>query len=151
MDAYVAKPLRPDELFATIDELCRQGDAVPLPEAPAVPPPRTVDLKVLLAGFGGNRGLVDEVVDVFLEDTPKMLERIRSAARARDAVELASAAHALKGSAGLFSQGAAYQSARNLEHLAKSGDFSKVDAACADVEADVSQLMAELRHLRGQG
>jgi HPt (histidine-containing phosphotransfer) domain-containing protein len=87
-------------------------------------------------------------VDVFLEDAPVMLTRLRTAARAHDRVALAGAAHAIKGSAGLFSQGAAYESAKRLEQLAKAGDLSKADAACADVEADVSQLMAELRHLR---
>jgi CheY-like chemotaxis protein len=152
MDAYVSKPLRPEELFSTIDALCASGDSAstgsPATEKPAPPVASTIDLDALLAGFGGNRRLVNEVVDVFLEDAPKMLDRIRAAARVRDLVELASAAHALKGSGGLFSQGAAYQSARRLEQLAKSGDAEKADAACADVEADVSQLMAELRHLR---
>ena len=150
MDGYVAKPLRPDELFSTIDELCGQSEAAARPAAPAAQPPGTVDLDALLAGFGGSRRLVNEVVDVFLEDAPVMLTRLRDAARAHNSEELAGAAHAIKGSAGLFSQGRAYESAKRLEHLAKSGDLSKADAACADVEADVSQLMAELRHLRAR-
>ena len=58
------------------------------------------------------------------------------------------AAHAIKGSAGLFSLGRAYLSARQLEQQAKTGDLKTADAACADVEADVSQLLAELRVLR---
>ena len=153
MDGYVSKPLRPDELFSTIDHLCGMAGASEPGSEPAAPsappPPRTIDLDALLAGFGGNRRLVNEVVDVFLEDGPKMLERIKTAARAHDAVELASAAHALKGAAGLFSQGAAYESAKRLEHLAKAGDHGAADAACTDVEADVSLLMAELRSLRG--
>jgi CheY-like chemotaxis protein len=151
MDGYVSKPLKPDELFSTMDALSgpiASSNAPATAPAPASEPPRTVDLDVLLAGFGGNRRLVNEVVDVFLEDAPAMLTRLRDAARTRDTTQLAEAAHAIKGSAGLFSQGAAYQSARRLEHLVKSGDLTKVDAACADVEADVAQLMAELRHLR---
>ena len=97
-----------------------------------------------------SRRLVNEVVDVFLEDAPVMLTRLRDAARAHNSEELAGAAHAIKGSAGLFSQGPAYESAKRLEHLAKAGDLTKADAACADVEADVSQLMAELRNLRAR-
>jgi two-component system sensor histidine kinase/response regulator len=149
MDAYVSKPLRPDELFSNIDALCAlPGSAGSAAQPPAPPLPRTVDLDSLLTGFGGNRKLVREVVDVFIEDTPKMLERLRAACRGNDAVELASAAHAIKGSAGLFSQGAVYQSARRVEQLAKAGDLQQADAACADVEADLAQLLAELRHLR---
>jgi CheY-like chemotaxis protein len=138
MDGYVAKPLRPDELFATIDSLCTAPDSGNF----------AVDLDALLAGFGGSAPLVREVVDVFLEDAPAMLTRLRQAARVRDAHELAAAAHAIKGSAGLFSLGRAYLSARRLEQQARTGDVTTVDAACADVEADVSQLLAELRVLR---
>jgi PAS domain S-box-containing protein len=151
MDGYVSKPLRPDELFSTMDTLTAPVQPPQIPaKAPVVHAPPTVDLDALLAGFGGSRRLVDEVVDVFLEDAPVMLTRLRNAARAHDSAELASAAHAIKGSAGLFSQGSAYESAKRLEHLAKTGDLTKADAACADVEADVSQLMAELRHLRAR-
>jgi hypothetical protein len=32
--------------------------------------------------------------------------------------------------------------------LARTGDLATADASCADVEADVAQLMAELRDLR---
>jgi HPt (histidine-containing phosphotransfer) domain-containing protein len=89
-------------------------------------------------------------VDVFLQDAPAMLTRVRDAARAHDAAGLAAAAHAIKGAAGLFSQADAYQSARRLEELGRTGDLSAADAACADVEADLSQLVAELRDLRDE-
>jgi two-component system sensor histidine kinase/response regulator len=151
MDGYISKPLRPDELFATIDSLCAPpgeaaGAAVDAPAAPA--PVRSVDLDQLLAGFNGNTRLVRDVVDVFLQDAPETLARIRDAARARDARALGAAAHTLKGSAGLFAQGRAYESARRLEQVARAGDLAGADAACAAVEADVSRLMAELRDLR---
>jgi PAS domain S-box-containing protein len=149
MDAYVSKPLRPDELFSTIDSFRAPTRRLkPTPEALGPDVPRTVDVAALLAGFGGRSRLVQEVVDVFLEDAPVMLTRLRDAARDSNAVELAAAAHAIKGAAGLFSQGHAYESARRLELQARAGDLTTVDAACADVEADVSQLMAELRDLR---
>jgi hypothetical protein len=61
---------------------------------------------------------------------------------------VAAAAHAIKGATGLFAQGPAYQSARRLEEQARAGDLTAADAASADVEADVSRLMAELRDLR---
>jgi HPt (histidine-containing phosphotransfer) domain-containing protein len=89
-----------------------------------------------------------DVVYVFLQDAPETLARIRDAARTRDARALGAAAHTLKGSAGLFAQGRAYESARRLEQVARAGDLAGADAACAAVEADVSRLMAELRDLR---
>jgi len=148
MDAYVAKPLRVDELFAAIAALCapRATAAGPVPDAPAP----SVDAAALLAGFNGDAKLVQDVAEVFLQDGPVMLARLRDAARNRDATALAATAHAIKGSAGLFSQGPAYRSARRLEERARAGDLTTADTLCADVEADVSRLMAELRDLRNE-
>jgi two-component system, sensor histidine kinase and response regulator len=149
MDAYVSKPIRPDELFAAIDAMCPPPDGgSPPPGASAASHPGVVDLDALVKGFDGNRRLVGEVIDVFLQDAPAMLTRLQSAARARHAGDLVAAAHAIKGAAGLFSLGPAYQSASRLEQTARSSELTAADAACADVEADVSQLMAELRDVR---
>ena len=100
-----------------------------------------------MASFGGKATLVADVVGVFLADTPTMLERLRKAARAGDADEVAAAAHAIKGAAGLFSQGKAFECARRLEKVARAGDLSSIDAVCADLETAVSGLTDELRDL----
>ena len=151
MDEYVSKPLRPDALFSTIDALCGprgRSARKATSGAPSSPTsPGTVDRRTLLASFGGRAQLVKEVVDVFLEDAPVMMARLTTAARAQDVTEVAAAAHAIKGSAGLFSQGPVYESARRLEQIAKTADMSGVDAACAEVEGHVTSLMAELRAL----
>ena len=100
-----------------------------------------------MASFGGKARLLADVVGVFLADAPAMLERLRRAARAGDADEVAAAAHAIKGAAGLFSQGDAFECARRLEKIARAGDLSSTDAACADLENAVSGLTEELRGL----
>ena len=151
MDAYVSKPVRADELFSAIDAIAgSRAPAAASPETPAPPPDQKdettapVDRSALLAGFGGRGDLVKEVIDVFLTDAPVMLTRLNEAARASNAVELAAAAHAIKGSAGLFSQGQAYDDARALELRARGGDISAADRACQDIERSVSRLMTEL-------
>ncbi|MBF8301155.1 MAG: barA 2, partial [Acidobacteria bacterium] len=150
MDAYVSKPLRPQELFSAIDLICapsgRSGSGGATASAPE--PARKVDRAVLLASFGGKAALLADVVGVFLADMPIMLGRLRTAARAGDADEVAAAAHAIKGAAGLFSQGEACERARRLEQIAHAGDLPSIDAACADLEQAVSALIEELRDLR---
>jgi HPt (histidine-containing phosphotransfer) domain-containing protein len=101
-----------------------------------------------LSGFGGRADLVTEVIDVFLADTPAMIARLRRAASESDAAEIAAAAHAIKGSAGLFSQGEAYEHARALEARARSGDATNALAACDEIDASLSRLTSELRGLR---
>jgi HPt (histidine-containing phosphotransfer) domain-containing protein len=78
------------------------------------------------------------------------LTRLRHAGTGTDASELAAAAHAIKGSAGLFSQGEVYERARALEIRARSGDASNAAAACDEIDASLSRLVSELRTLRNR-
>jgi len=153
MDAYVSKPVRAEELFAAIDAIAGSpASAAPPSETPAPPPGQanvsSVDRSALLAGFGGRGDLVKQVIDVFLTDAPVMLARLQEAARASNPADLAAAAHAIKGSAGLFSQGKVYDDARALELRARGGDIAAADRACQDIERSVSSLMTELESLR---
>ena len=74
-----------------------------------------------------------------------MMARLKEALRTGNAVEAAAAAHALKGSVGLFSQGQAYEEARRLEQLGRDGELGEA-AAVLELEA-LSTLMTELRAL----
>jgi two-component system, sensor histidine kinase and response regulator len=148
MDAYVAKPVRAAELFAAIDVVIAGSPPSPRPALSPDTTVSTVNVSTLLSGFGGRSDLVAEVIDVFLADAPVMLTRLRHAGAGADASELAAAAHAIKGSAGLFSQGEAYERARTLETRARSGDASNAVAACEELEASVSRLLSELRGIR---
>ena len=156
MDAYVSKPLRPAELLAAIDGVFASKNLVPhsgpelrhqTPRTPAEP---ALDGPALLAGFRGNRRLLGEVIDVFLADTPKLMAAIQRAAEGRDAKALASSAHALKGSIGLFAQQEAYQIARRLERTATGGDLTGVQDACAALEREIAGLRGQLGKLRKQ-
>jgi two-component system, sensor histidine kinase and response regulator len=149
MDAYVAKPVRSDELFAAIDAIITPSSE------PNAPPPTsaaraggTIDLSALLENFGGRGDLVRDVVDVFLVDAPIMLTRLDNAVSSGNASDIAAAAHAIKGSAGLFSQGEAYTNARTLETRARAGDVGDGAHTAGEIAAAVSRLMDELRDLR---
>jgi CheY-like chemotaxis protein len=146
MDAYVSKPLRADELFATIDSLVAPAPA----EAPTSAVTGPIDAEALLANFGGRADLLKQVVDVFLEDTPSLLSRIGVALRAGNSADVVAAAHALKGSVGLFSQGPAYDDARRMEHLGRSGELADGEAVRAQLDTSVTTLMSDLRALVGR-
>jgi PAS domain S-box-containing protein len=155
MDAYVSKPIRADELFASIDRLAagrptQGGDsAAEAPPGAQPAPDRTpLDRAALVAAFGGNEALVAEVMDVFAAEAPKLLAEVARAAADTEAAALASAAHALKGSIGLFTTGAAYQAARRLEQMGKTGSLDDIETACAALEREAARLGEELRELR---
>jgi CheY-like chemotaxis protein len=153
MDAYVSKPVRAEELFSAIDAITgSRTSAEPSPETPSPQADQktvsSFEPSALLAGFGGRGDLVKQVIDVFLTDAPLMITRLNQAARVGNAADLAAAAHAIKGSAGLFSQGKAYEDAHALELRARDGDISAADRACRDIELSVSRLMSELESIR---
>jgi HPt (histidine-containing phosphotransfer) domain-containing protein len=106
-----------------------------------------MNTETLLANFGGRADLLKQVIDVFLEDTPTLLSRVEHALRAGNGAEVAAAAHAIKGSVGLFSQGPAYEDARRLEQLGRGGELGAGEAARAQLDASISALMSELRAL----
>jgi PAS domain S-box-containing protein len=150
MDGYVSKPLRPTELFATIGAvLGPPGGAEPGANAPSGgPAPPPLDATALLAGFGGNRKLLGEVIDLFLADTPRILDEARLALERRDAPGLAASAHALKGSLGLFAQTGAYEAARRLEAAARAGELAGIDDGFAELEESARQLSEDVRTVR---
>jgi len=146
MDAYVPKPLRAEDLFAAIDSVVAQREPSAATATTPVPSDK-VDRAALLEGFGGRADLLKHVVEVFLEDGPATLTRLKAAIEAGNAAEVAAIAHSLKGSVGLFSQGQAFEGARRLEQVGKSGDLSQADAVRAEIEESVSRLTTELRAL----
>jgi two-component system sensor histidine kinase/response regulator len=136
MDAYVSKPLRSDDLLATIDALLAPEHRRSSIDAPA-----------LVADFGNNAAVLAEVIRVFLSDAPGQAAALRAATQAADAGSIVVAAHALKGSVGLFSKGAAYEAARALEHAARAGDLTGVDARSAGVQEELTRVCADLEAL----
>jgi two-component system, sensor histidine kinase and response regulator len=170
MDGYVSKPLRPDELLATIDGLVtsssarrspsrRTGASASLagslgPEGkPATTEPIdriSLNADALIAGFGGNKKVLREVIDIFLVDGPELMHAVQSALQAGDGPGVASSAHALKGSVGLFVQSGAFETVRQVERIAKAGELQNLGALYTSLDADMTTLYAGLRDLRRQ-
>jgi CheY-like chemotaxis protein len=153
MDDYVSKPLRAEELFATIDRVCGTAHGKPAPAAPSEPVPSiddSVEAQALLDSFGHNRKLLCEVIDVFLGDATGMLSVLEHAFARRDTDAIASAAHALKGSVGLFTKGRAFEAASRLEHRARAGDVGNISADVAALRDDVDGLLRSLADVRAR-
>ena len=144
MDDYVSKPIRAEELLGTIDRIGGQAAGEepgrpkrhPAPARASAPPPRDRHAgnrrreRVRAAhrprarcspASAATSTLLREVVSVFLADTPKQVAALDAAVRSRDAAAIAASAHALKGSAGLFSKAGPYDAARALEQAARQG------------------------------
>lgn len=71
-----------------------------------------IDERELLDRLDGDTDLLAELVPLFLDDYPLLLEEIRSAIEKTDLEQLRRAAHTLKGTVSNFSAYLAYEAAR---------------------------------------
>lgn len=96
----------------------------------------------------GQPDIVTEFIDVYLEDLPARMDRLRAAVTAAKVQEVRSAAHAIKGSAG--SVGAVLVAAlcAQLEENARAGTTDGADGLLGRVEVEVHRATAELKKLR---
>jgi PAS domain S-box-containing protein len=144
MDGYLAKPLDPKIFLQTVERAAlpgHKGEADPGTSTSE----RAADESTLLARFNGDRKLVLTLVTAFREDCPRMMVRIRSAIRMRNAAALADAAHALKGSIGNFGVSSAFENAREVEKLAREGKLDGAREQCRMLEKRVAAFLLALQ------
>ena len=134
MDDYLAKPIRPDTLRAAVaDKAHRQVERSLEAEV-------GVDEVEITARIGGDAELLADISRLFVTHSPEMLEALHTAAAASNGPAMASAAHALKGSIGNFTQGRPFELARALEKTAEAGDVPTARARIPELQREVGKL-----------
>jgi PAS domain S-box-containing protein len=144
-DGYVAKPIVPAELFKEIDLVLPRREAPPTRTKPTA----TFNDADLLARVGGSQELRREVIGLFLEDCPRLLEAVRRGLADGDAAAVNRTAHTLKGSAGNFGAQEVIALAPRLEATGRDGNLSAASALVSTLEAEISRLLEELAAARG--
>ena len=74
-----------------------------------------LDRGAILARVGHDTQLLKDIVTVFLDECPKLLDDVRAAVRSGDAPKLRVAAHTLKGAVSNFSTWPSFEAALRLE------------------------------------
>ena len=144
MDGYVAKPIRPEDLYDAIDE---SRSVEPEGVETGIEPSGSddvVDRQVVRERFEGDTELLREVVEIFLEDCPKLMADLSSAISRREAGGLERAAHAIKGSVGNFAARAAFEAAYGLERMGRAGNLDGAVEAHAELEREIERLCTVL-------
>ena len=167
MDDYVSKPAKPAALVAVLQRYAdRAGQGAPVTPSPVPPPaappipdakPRplleplppdasTIDLEMLsgfrdMDGDGDGESLLSQLIGVFLENSPKLLEEARSGLMDLDGDRLSRAAHTLKGSCSNFG---AERLRVSCERLEEAGHGSQLGVA-AELLNQVEKEFATVR------
>lgn len=106
-----------------------------------------LDKEVALSRVGGDLELLQEIAQLFIEDSSRMLSEIRTAVEMRDATKLDRSAHALKGCVSNFGAQQLYDAALTLERMGRGGDLAGVDPAFRSLEREVHRLEGDLQAL----
>ena len=143
MDDYISKPVRSEQLFDILESYA-SGDQAGKPAQEALgeePAHRS-------GAFDGDDfrsaiqdvGVLSELVEIFHQDTPKMLAEIESNLEAGDAEALHRASHALKGQVGNYSAAAALAAATKFDDAARTGDLDAARTLHPKLQAEIKKL-----------
>ncbi|HEY7425900.1 MAG TPA: PAS domain S-box protein [Gemmataceae bacterium] len=141
MDGYVAKPVQARELYQAIAQLLPTSSVI----GTDVPPSAIFDPNEALSNAGGDPVLLRELIEVFLQDCPRMIADVRAALQTADVGKLKRAAHSLKGAVGILGGRAAFEAALRLETLSRQGDLSQTEPAWQVLHYALEQLQCVLR------
>ena len=119
-----------------------------IPERPEPNPRAEVravfDHEDALARMDGDVGMLRELLQIFLQDSPNMLARIDAALTSADARQIERAAHGLKGASATISADALTDRAVQVEQAAKAGRVAEAKRAIPALRQELQRLVVVL-------
>lgn len=95
-----------------------------------------------------GEGFINELIDTFLDDAPRMMQGLKSALEANDADSFRRAAHSLKSNAETFGAGRLAELAKELESLGRERRLAEIGDRLQSLEESVASACDELRGLK---
>jgi two-component system sensor histidine kinase/response regulator len=135
IDETLIKPIARERLYRMVESL-----AADTADLPAQPPPELAGRSAFLEGLGNDTVLARRLIDLFLQDSGRLVDDISRAITARDAERLRRAAHTLKGSVSNFPSGAARDTAARMELIGFDGDFDAAQEIFPLLEREIDRL-----------
>jgi CheY-like chemotaxis protein/HPt (histidine-containing phosphotransfer) domain-containing protein len=170
MDDYVSKPIRVEELVRALNEshpktMSNDGEPsatknfkqsftqVSQTEESAGDTSQILDpdaVATLLELVGGEKALVVELIDSFLEEAPPLFTQLRNSVEQSDAAGLRMAAHTLKSSSTDFGATTLAELCRELEEMGKNGTLEGAAELVAQAEAEYERVQTGLETVRDE-
>ncbi|NNC89393.1 MAG: response regulator [Akkermansiaceae bacterium] len=149
MDNYVAKPIRFEELYETLESYSPRA-ATPPPESTvggstAGPGAPVFDAEGFREAMG-DESLMGELIDLFGPEADAFVGSSREALKSGDAAALHRAAHSLKGLVGNYSAPAAFNASVALVRAAEHGELPV--RLVNDLLAEIERLKSALEAFR---
>jgi signal transduction histidine kinase/CheY-like chemotaxis protein len=143
MDAFVSKPFRQEELFATIDRFLSPPPASTGDAAGAVDWPSALQL------VGGRHDLLAQRVSLLQQELPRVQHDLVTAAGEKDAAALRIAAHTLKVALGAFGAPRLARLAEQLEEASREQNYAKAAELLAAFQQESQHVAEALQRYSG--
>jgi two-component system sensor histidine kinase/response regulator len=102
-----------------------------------------------LERLGGDEELLRELCQIFLQESPKLLVKLRRAIVDSDAQGVTRAAHSLKGELGYLGAAAASQAAQELEDMGRQNNIFRAAEILVGLEREVTSLHLAMKDSAG--
>lgn len=127
MDEYVTKPINPSEFFTKVAAVVGPATSKSTHDDEQSDitdnhPEMVIDISEAAALYDGDEEFVKSLCEIYLEETPGMLESIERALDEKDAKTIALNAHSMKSSSAGIGADPCREAALELEKVAKNGD-----------------------------
>jgi DNA-binding response OmpR family regulator len=144
IDNYLLKPFRRDRIDAVVSRYAPIRELRPVPQLLSLDKDRVRELQDLACD---DPGLLDELIDLFLTETPKLIDQMRRATEDEDGPALRRAAHTLKGSSGQIGALRLQDICATIETLAGTGSLVGVEPLLSELSLAFTRSVGELRSL----
>ena len=148
MDGYVSKPIRHQDLVETIQTLVLDVPNIPIHAPPVKPLLEVLDEALLLSRVDNDPQLLRDLVDLFLQECPRLVDEIRVALHRKDSKVVERGAHSLKGCTSNLAAQMASEAALKLERLARAGDLVDAESVLQELEYQLELLKPALLAVR---
>ncbi|MGH9439108.1 MAG: response regulator, partial [Terriglobia bacterium] len=147
MDGYISKPVRREELIETVQRFLSRSASSDKPQPKLAKAPEALSIPETLARVDGNSELLGELVEIFLETSPDLQQRMGEAVETRDWDSLGRAVHMLKSSLGNFCARPALQAVLALEEKISMNEVKGINRAYAALVKEIERLTPTLANL----
>lgn len=145
MDACLTKPLKMSLLLDTIRDLRRglerMGESADGEDAPNKD---VFSLAGALELYGGDRAILEMVIDIFVEECPKLMTALGKALDEGDFLNTAHLAHKLKGTLSQLDAGSSSMTAYQLEQAARQKERVQCQIAMEALKTELLRLSTVL-------
>jgi two-component system sensor histidine kinase/response regulator len=172
MDCYISKPVNPKELLSAIGGLLTKPRASDSSTAGDHQPSENCDMNVndqnpagaagtsqagqesspavdfeaLLERVENDTTLLEEMIGLYLDSSPRLVNEIESGVERQDAQAVQRSAHALKGALQNLSAGPSAEAALALEKMGRAGELKSADRTLMELKDQLNRLKLELRN-----